>query len=167
MKYNKNVRTSIKLWLTIVITVLLDQITKFNIFDKYDINSSNPLIDNLLWLTPRINKGAAFSFLANIDNSNALFIIISIAFIPMLLWVFYANYRNSPAWAFGFLIGGAIGNTIDRLLPDKGVRDFIDLRWWPVFNIADAAIAIGCFALIVWSIFFTKKKTYRIPLSKL
>jgi signal peptidase II len=147
---------SIKLWITVFVTLCLDQATKFKIFELYELHFSEVLIEKYLWITPKFNKGAAFSFLADVENSNIFFVIISVAFIPLLLWMCYTKYVKAPSWAFGMLVGGAIGNSIDRLLPDQAVRDFIDLKWWPVFNVADAGIAIGCFTLIVWSLFFAK-----------
>jgi len=66
--------------------------------------------------------------------------------------------RHGPAtWAgavaLGLLAGGAAGNLVDRLLRDHGgaVVDFIDLQWWPVFNLADAAITCGAVALVLAS----------------
>lgn len=158
----KRISHSVKLWTTIVLTLLSDQITKHYAFIDYEFKESTPLIDGLVWITPRLNKGAAFSFLANVENSNILFVIIAIAFIPILLWMSYGKYRGAPALSFGLLIGGAIGNAIDRLMEGQGVRDFIDLKWWPVFNIADAGIAIGCITLIIWSVFFAKYRSDHI-----
>jgi signal peptidase II len=66
-----------------------------------------------------------------------------------------ATRRALPAVAAGLVLGGAFGNLIDRLARAPGllrgaVVDFVDLRWWPVFNLADAAITCGCL-LLLWS----------------
>jgi len=63
--------------------------------------------------------------------------------------------RPGLALAAGLVLGGALGNLVDRLARSPGllrgaVVDFIDLRWWPVFNLADAAITCGCL-LLLWS----------------
>lgn len=66
-----------------------------------------------------------------------------------------ATRRPLLAAAAGLVLGGAFGNLVDRLARSPGllggaVVDFVDLRWWPVFNLADAAITCGCL-LLVWS----------------
>ncbi|MGI9079259.1 MAG: signal peptidase II [Acidimicrobiales bacterium] len=63
--------------------------------------------------------------------------------------------RPGLALAAGLVLGGALGNLVDRLARSPGllrgaVVDFVDLRWWPVFNLADAAITCGCL-LLLWS----------------
>jgi len=63
--------------------------------------------------------------------------------------------RPGLAVAAGLVLGGALGNLVDRLARSPGllggaVVDFVDLRWWPVFNLADAAITCGCLVLL-WS----------------
>jgi signal peptidase II len=63
--------------------------------------------------------------------------------------------RPGLALAAGLVLGGALGNLVDRLVRSPGllrgaVVDFVDLRWWPVFNLADAAITCGCL-LLLWS----------------
>lgn len=62
--------------------------------------------------------------------------------------------RALPAAAAGLVLGGAFGNLVDRLVRAPGllrgaVVDFVDLRWWPVFNLADAAITCGCLLLLL------------------
>ena len=57
-------------------------------------------------------------------------------------------------WVFGLMLGGAVGNLIDRLTQDGVVTDFVDLRWWPVFNIADSCLVIGALLLAVYTLFF-------------
>lgn len=65
-----------------------------------------------------------------------------------------ATTRVAPAAAVGLVLGGALGNLADRVFRDPGllrgaVVDFVDLRWWPVFNLADSAITVGCFLLLL------------------
>ena len=64
------------------------------------------------------------------------------------------NTRLPVAIALGLVLGGAFGNLADRLFREPGlfrgaVVDFIDLRWWPVFNLADSAITCGCILLVL------------------
>ncbi len=98
------------------------------------------------------NTGAAFGLF---KNSGIFLIIISII---VILAVFY-YYKKIPAKGFaplftGLILGGAVGNLIDRIALGF-VRDFIDLRIWPAFNIADAALTVGVIGLVVYLI---KKK---------
>jgi signal peptidase II len=65
--------------------------------------------------------------------------------------------RTAIAVALGLVLGGALGNLADRLFRSPGfgrgsVVDFVDLRWWPVFNVADAAITCGCVVLVLLSL---------------
>ena len=76
--------------------------------------------------------------------------------------VFYTWYRQDGANApthviFGLILGGAIGNIIDRLRFGY-VVDFFDLHWWPVFNVADSAISIGIISLLLLLAFHDKRR---------
>ncbi|MBW2993781.1 signal peptidase II [Candidatus Woesearchaeota archaeon] len=95
------------------------------------------------------NTGAAFGLF---KNAGIFLIIISII---VILAVFY-YYKKIPKKGFapfltGLILGGAVGNLIDRIAFGF-VRDFIDLRIWPVFNIADACLTIGVIGLVVYLI---------------
>jgi signal peptidase II len=79
------------------------------------------------------------------------------ALVLVIVLVARGDVTRSPflATAAGLVVGGAFGNLADRLFRSPGllrgaVVDFVDLRWWPVFNLADAAITCGCVALL-WS----------------
>ncbi|MEA2827071.1 MAG: signal peptidase [Actinomycetota bacterium] len=67
-----------------------------------------------------------------------------------------ASSRLPVALAMGLLLGGAVGNLLDRILRAPGllrgaVVDFVDLRFWPVFNVADMGITVGCVMLLLWA----------------
>jgi signal peptidase II len=106
----------------------------------------------LFWtlrLNLSFNSGAAFGLGAGLGP----FILVGAA---MLVVVFFVIGRHSLTRsllltvALGLVLGGAIGNLIDRVVRDNGgaVIDFIDLRWWPIFNVADAAISVGAVLLV-------------------
>ena len=108
------------------------------------------------------NEGAAFSFLANEGGWQkiifALFAgLVSLALIYYLL---RKSYQLIAGFAFSFILGGALGNLIDRIYAGK-VTDFIE--WfagsyhWPAFNLADSFITVGVTLLIIESVFFNKK----------
>jgi signal peptidase II len=160
-KKQKTFRRLSLLCSTVTVTLVLDFFSKEAVFNKMSLGESSEFIKNILWITPRLNRGAAFSFLANVENSNVLFLIAALALIPLVFYAAFGPYKKAPAWAFGLLMGGAVGNIIDRLMPLNAVRDFIDLRWWPVFNIADVAIAAGTAVLLIWSIFLDKENKHK------
>ncbi|HWM08476.1 MAG TPA: signal peptidase II [Solirubrobacteraceae bacterium] len=91
------------------------------------------------------NRGIAFGMLS---EGGVLLVVFALAALAALL-VFFARYRDRPlVWLpTGLLIGGAMGNLIDRTR-EGAVTDFIDLPWWPAFNIADIAITFGVLTLL-------------------
>lgn len=124
---------------------ILDQTTKILVQNFLFENRSQPLIDKLVYLTLTKNKGIAFGLLKNWGN---FFIFFSIATIILLVVFIYLYHRSLYAiFGLGLILGGTIGNLIDRVLYGS-VIDFIDLRFWPVFNLADSAIVFGAIILI-------------------
>jgi signal peptidase II len=102
---------------------------------------SIPVIPNIFHLTYIENPGAAFGLLA---NQRIFFIVITIIILIAVIY-FYRQLKPGQILlkiALGMVVGGAIGNLIDRLRIGM-VTDFFDFRIWPVFNIADSAIVIG------------------------
>jgi signal peptidase II len=96
-------------------------------------------------LTNTRNKGVAFGALG--DAGTAVAILIGLALV-LLLGYFAVNAARAWLWLpVGLLLGGALGNLIDRATGGE-VIDFIDPVWWPVFNMADVAIVVGVFALL-------------------
>ena len=93
------------------------------------------------------NTGAAFGVM---PNQTILFIVIAVAIVTALI-VSYRRLARGPIAlriGLGLVLGGALGNLADRVRLGY-VVDFIDLRWWPVFNVADSCIVIGVTVLIV------------------
>ena len=105
------------------------------------------------WLTPvnlfwkvrfayTVNSGAAFS---TFQGAGRWLLIAAAVIVLVLLVVLWRTRRYSIALPLALLTGGAIGNALDRAMrSDHGVVDFIDPHLWPVFNVADAAITVGC-----------------------
>ncbi|MBY0241951.1 MAG: signal peptidase II [Burkholderiaceae bacterium] len=136
-------------WLGIAsIIILLDQITKITV-NKTFRYGEDLLVTSFFNLTLAYNKGAAFSFLGNAGGwQRYLFTGIGIA---ATLYIVYLLKRHAGqrmfCWALALIMGGAVGNVIDRLLYGH-VVDFLDFHWpgighFPAFNIADTAICIG------------------------
>ncbi|MFH0985749.1 MAG: signal peptidase II [Candidatus Omnitrophota bacterium] len=122
--------------------VLIDQLSKFFALRCLSPQSSVSLIPNVLDLTLVRNSGAAFGLFS--DYAPALFTVIT-ASLVVLFWAANRSHHEASKvdrWALSLILGGAVGNWIDRLRFGT-VIDFIDFRIWPVFNIADTAITIG------------------------
>ena len=129
-----------------LIIVLLDQLTKFLTKQNFQLNESVPIINNIFHLTYVTNTGSAFGLFKGL---NIFFILFSIIVILVIFYNLKRIAKNERLLQFsaGLLLGGTIGNLIDRL-SYGAVVDFIDFRVWPVFNIADSAVTIGIILLI-------------------
>lgn len=127
----------------------LDQSTKALARSSLD-EQGVVLIRGWLELELSKNSGGAFGML---PGGRAVFLgAVSILLIGVVIGIGRIEKR-STAIALGVLVGGAVGNGIDRLLSPGGmVTDFIKFRWWPTFNVADIAIVIGSLlvAIIIW-----------------
>ena len=122
--------------------VLLDQLSKILALHYLSPQASVSLIPEVLDLTLVHNPGVAFGFFGN--STVFLFAVITVSLVFLFFIANRSHHQASPSvrWALSLILGGAIGNWIDRLR-FGAVIDFIDFRIWPVFNIADSAITIG------------------------
>ena len=142
------------LWLGIAaIVVLLDQLSKITMSQMLMYGQSEQ-ITSFFNLVMVYNKGAAFSFLADqLGWQRYLFAGISVAASLLIIWMLkrHASQRLF-CWALALILGGAIGNLIDRIAYGH-VIDFLDVHvhgWhWPAFNIADSAITVGALLFIL------------------
>ena len=109
-------------------------------------SSSVPLFGGLVRLTYVENRGSAFGLF---QNQTLFFIVIGVLVIGGILigQRFIPAHRTTLAICLGMQLGGASGNLLDRIRFGH-VFDFIDLRWWPVFNVADSAIVVGVLILV-------------------
>ncbi len=130
--------------------VFLDQATKLIVDRTIPLHHSIPVIENLFNLTHIRNTGAAFGILAGSNkifrtSFLVLFSVLAMAFIIMLLRRL-SDKETVLTVALAFILGGAMGNLIDRLLYGE-VIDFLDFYWsgfhWPAFNFADSFITVG------------------------
>lgn len=154
MKTDARTHFDIFLLLSIVsVIVFLDRITKIFFSHILSLGESIPLWPNVLHMTLVHNTGIAFGLF---KNQGIVFIIIPVIMIILLGYNFYHYKYNEEKLsrlyivAVSLILAGAIGNLVDRILYGY-VIDFIDLRVWPVFNIADSAITIGA-VLLLWRI---------------
>lgn len=148
------------------IIIIADQVSK-KFFEKFllslDTNSINVIGDELVRFTLAYNTGIAFSiklgsryFLSSISLVASIFIIYLILKIDL--------NKKLELWAFSFILGGAVGNLIDRAVYGQ-VIDFIDCDFpdfimtrWPIFNIADSFVTVGMVFLTIQYLFLEKKE---------
>ena len=135
------------------VTLLLDQLSKWSALSNLQIGIPEPVLPFMNWLL-LFNPGAAFSFLAQGSGwQRWFFTILGLAACLYIIALLWKNQSDKLlCWALSLILGGALGNILDRLMYGA-VVDFIDLHYanwhWPAFNIADSAICIGA-ALIIW-----------------
>ena len=130
-----------------IFIILFDQITKF-LVEKYLYFKQISVIDNVLLFTYVQNRGGAWGIFNNIP---LLFIVlIPIVVIGLFFYAIHSK-RKLEILSICMIIGGALGNYIDRLFRGY-VVDFIDFRIWPVFNVADIFVVLGGVLLILSAI---------------
>ena len=134
--------------------IVLDQLTKSIVAAKLALHQSIPIIDGFFSLTYVRNTGAAFGFLAGrMDDFRVpFFLVVSAAAALVLIW-FLRGIPAERRWmiaACGAVLGGALGNMIDRVTFGE-VIDFLDVYvgsyHWPTFNVADCGITVGVIVL--------------------
>lgn len=147
-------------WLVVsAATIALDQATKAVARDTLAPYVPHQVIPRVLNWTLAFNRGAAFSFLAGGSGWQTwLFGLLAVAVsIGLIVWLAYTRRGDwRTALPVALIIGGALGNLIDRLVHGR-VTDFIEVYWqtwsWPTFNVADSAISIGAVLLIAFGLF--------------
>lgn len=122
------------------------------------LGESLPLIPGIFHLTLTINTGAAFSILS---GKNTFLIFLSVL---VIIFIMYSYFRlplsRVTSASVGLILGGAMGNLIDRFLYG-GIVDFFDFRIFPIFNVADSAISLGVIGILgyyVWEDVLKKRR---------
>ncbi|MCC6763096.1 MAG: signal peptidase II [Deltaproteobacteria bacterium] len=144
-----------------LVVVGLDRLTKALVLDQMTLHESIPVIDGFFALTYVRNTGAAFGIFAGLSAAFRVPALLAIATLALgvLLWFVRTVplERRAVIAACGGVLGGAIGNMIDRTAYGE-VIDFLDVYLgayhWPAFNVADAAITVGVIVLCLdalWS----------------
>jgi len=141
-------------WLGLALIILIaDQFTKVLILGAYQLGDSTA-VTSFFNIVRVHNTGAAFSFLASAGGwQRWFFTALGVSAALFILWMLKAHSgQRLFSFALACILGGAVGNVIDRVLYGY-VVDFLDFHWrgmhFPAFNIADSAITIGAMALIL------------------
>jgi signal peptidase II len=130
----------------LIILVLIDQVSKYATRTFIEVDGSITIINNFFYLTHRINKGAAWSFLAG--QSWGIYVLASVSFIAsvIMIYLIYKTPVTKLKIAITLICGGSIGNLIDRVV-FRGVTDFLDFHFgsyvFPTFNVADSLVVCG------------------------
>ncbi len=146
-------------WIVAIISLCLDQATKYWIVQNFNLLETQPLIPGVFHFTYVRNTGAAFSLLAgNADILRWLSLFVSLGLMAFAL--FGGKLKKLEQISYGLLLGGAMGNGIDRFIFGS-VVDFIDIRLinFAVFNLADVSINLGIICWLIDS--FYKPKSER------
>lgn len=147
------------IYFIIAIIILLDQGTKYMVITYLKDKPAIPIINNILEFVYVENYGAAFGIL---QNRRVFFVVITFLIILTILFLLINNYyyfTKPMRVALAMLVGGAIGNLIDRIRLGY-VVDFISVKFgntynFPVFNVADSFIVVATI-LIIWMVIFNK-----------
>jgi signal peptidase II len=138
------------------IVIGLDQYSKYLFSANMALGESFPVIENVFHFTLIHNRGVAFGLFNDTPYIPYILILVGIS----VMYFVIQSIRRLDMWqkvAAGMIIGGAIGNIIDRIRIGA-VIDFLDFRIWPIFNVADSAISIAAGIFII-HILFTKNET--------
>ena len=158
---NKNPSPSLLLWLGIALVILLaDQATKLLIVDSFALGDSQT-VTTFFNLVRVHNRGAAFSMLSTASGWQRWFFTgIGIVATFFIMWLLRSHPTQKLfCFALALVLGGAVGNVIDRIAYGH-VVDFLDFHWdwlspvffqghFPAFNVADSAISVGAVCLIL------------------
>lgn len=167
MHYNrnimeKNLKSKLLPFVLAVVVIVLDQITKMLIvrhIPPYTIGFQ--MLGDFCRIIHVSNTGVAFSLGATWSETlrHILFLLVPVVVIVLVIVIYFRNneFSKLQRWAIAGIVGGGIGNLIDRFFRSEGVVDFIDIKFyglfgldrWPTFNVADSAVVVCGILLLV------------------
>ncbi len=160
INHPENFRRLLPFSLTAVI-ILIDQLSKFLIKASLDIGEKTRIIKDFFWFWHVRNKGMAFSLGNSLPDGirDILFLALPVAVLVFLL-IFYFKSKQITGvqrWCFAAILGGGIGNLIDRFFRPQGVIDFISFKFYgilgferyPTFNLADSSVVIAGIIMVI------------------
>jgi signal peptidase II len=153
------------------VIILADQLTKAFIVKNWPNTGliKDVFSNGFLWIYHVRNKAIAFSLGENIPEflRPIIFIVLPILVLAFLLWYYFKSdeFTKLQRWAAAGIIGGGLGNIIDRIFRPDGVVDFVSVKLygllgferWPTFNAADSSVVVCCIILLL-SILLTPQK---------
>lgn len=147
-------------YIVAAVIIAIDQLTKWLVVSKMELYEQIPIIDNFFYLTSHRNSGAAWGIL---QDQMLFFYIVTVVVLVGVIYYMHTYAKGNKLLSLGlsFILGGAIGNFIDRLLHQEVVDflDFIIFKYdYPIFNIADSALVVGVILVIITTFIDEKKK---------
>ncbi|MCS1350644.1 signal peptidase II [Mechercharimyces sp. CAU 1602] len=146
---------ALRYYILAVIVIVCDQWSKWIVLTEMSLYESIKVWEDVFHFTSSRNRGAAFGIL---QDQRWLFLVVTavvVIFLIGYLWR-YREGNKLVLWAFALVLGGAVGNFIDRVRLGE-VVDFLHFKLvdFPIFNIADSAIVIGVGLLLIDTLFFS------------
>lgn len=145
------------IWAIIIIfAVVLDQVTKYLVVQNITLGGSITIIDRFFYLTHVRNTGAAWSIF---QNGRYFFIVLTIIVSAGMIYFLYKSYSRFLSVSLSLVLGGAVGNLIDRIYRGN-VVDFFEFHFgnyiFPIFNVADIFVVVGTGFLAYYMLFIYK-----------
>ena len=143
-----------------VVMIVIDQWTKYLVIENMTIGESIPVIENIFYLTSHRNPGAAWGIL---QGQMWFFYIITLIVVGIIIYYIehYAKTNRLLGISLGLVLGGAIGNLIDRVRFQE-VVDFVDVYIFsydfPIFNVADSSLVVGVILIGIITLFEEVRK---------
>lgn len=138
------------------VVVALDQVTKYFIFTRMMVGDSYSVLEPVLSFTYSRNTGSAMGLVP--AGGRVLAVVAAVFIVGIMIWgARWAQSNRWLAWGLGLLLGGAVGNLIDRVRFGY-VVDFLDVHFWPVFNVADIAVCCGAAVILVGTLLYSEPK---------
>ena len=146
--------------------VAADQVTKYAFKALHESKGDTVVIKDFFYFTCVYNSGAAFSFLSDKEWGQTFFKVLTAVALAVFIFFFVLSVKHKKKWctySLSFVIGGTIGNYIDRLLR-SAVIDFIGFDFgsysFPVFNFADICLTVGIIMLVVYFLFMEESAPF-------
>lgn len=145
--------------ITGILVLAVDFISKMLVSRNMNLYETIEIIDGVFSLTYIRNKGMAWGML---QNQRWIFIIATVVVVAFIIGIAIKYGKVHPTLNLGMAltVSGAIGNLIDRIFYPEGVIDFLHAEFidFPIFNVADIAVCVGAGLIMIYIIFFEKKK---------
>ena len=145
-------------YLIALLIIMVDQITKWLVVKYMTLGESIPIIENFLYITSHRNRGAAWGILQG--QMWFFYIVTTVVIIGIVFYIRKFSTDKLTGISLGLILGGAIGNFIDRIFRNEVVdfvHTYIFSYSFPVFNVADSALCIGV-GLLVIAMFMEEKR---------
>lgn len=140
---------------TALLVVALDQLTKYLVISNLSLNCTpTPIIYGIINLTYIHNRGGAWGVLS---GNRAVLLVLTCAVMIACVFILikYCRKNSLLFWAISLVLAGGVGNMYDRIFRGGNVVDFLQFGFWtdfPVFNVADISVCIGCGLMILYFI---------------